>query len=662
MRRSVAIAMLLLVALVSAADSAETAARTDGGAPRVDIAAEAAAIDALVEAGLAREQSKPNADAGDTVFVRRAHLDIVGRIPTPEETAAFAAASGPERRRDLVARLLRSPGAVHREFTWWADLLRVESNPQKRLPGEPYIDWLKGALRANLPYDAMVREMLTAHGPATARGNGATGFWVRDAGMPLDHMAWSVQAFLGTRISCAQCHDHPFAPTTRMEFMRMAAFTAATRTGPDPELVKALRRLARDDGQPSQAERQALQRIGQSVRLEVLPPAKSTIPLPKDWQYADGKAGKPVTAHTLFGGDATPARGEDPRLAYARWMTSPDNPRFAATIANRLWKKVMGHGLVEPADDLGDGSTASDPALLRRITALMVATGFDLRAFQEVLYATRTYQRAACAPPETGAPCRFPGPVQRRLSAEQIWDSLLTLAVPAIDERHGGDAEARYAAHETFAAKSPQELWEYVQSISASIGRRNEIQARLAELAREHGGQRNLRRVPEAQELRRELGELADAAKALGFPGGKYGQKRNEPETDPRWRGLPRDWVRAAELPQPTPPGHFLRDFGQSDREVIDNGNRQATVPQALTLLNGIVDQQLARPESALMRRLEPIADARERVRAAVGAVLCREPAAHELAALVDAGFGRRDRAADLAWVLVNAREFLFTP
>ena len=192
----------------------------------VDVTAEAAAIDALVAADLARHHQQPNPAIDDATFLRRIYLTAAGRIPTLEEAQAFLADHRADRRSQLIARLVGSPAWVDQEFSWWADFLRVESQPMKRLPGEPYVEWIKHALATNLPYDQLVRALLTASGPVIARGNGATGFYLRDAGMPLDNMSFTVQAFLGTRVACAQCHNHPFDTWTRLQYTQMAAYTA----------------------------------------------------------------------------------------------------------------------------------------------------------------------------------------------------------------------------------------------------------------------------------------------------------------------------------------------------------------------------------------------------------------------------------------------------
>ncbi len=655
-----AFALALAMTLAAPAFAAETAGRvadpSAGVARKPDIAAAATAIDALVQTCLAKHQQKPNPEIGDEVFLRRCYLDVVGRIPTSAEAIEFAKNDSPKRRRELIAKLIASEGWVSRQFDYLADLLRVESAPMKKYPGDPYIDWIKQSIRADMPYDRFVTALLTAQGRVLERGNGATGYYVRDAGMPQDNMSNTVQVFLGTRVSCAQCHDHPFDKWSRLQYMQMAAFTANVSEGPDPELVKQLRKLARSDGAPTQEEKQGLKRIADSVRLEVRGSDKDTIQLPKDYQYANAKPGQTVKAHAMFGDEIAIKHGESPRAAYAAWMTSPENPRFTTVIANRMWKRVMGLGLVEPLDNFTDATVASDPELLTHLTQLMKDVGYDLRVFEEILYNTKTYQRAVTTTEvDPGEPYYFPGPVLRRMSAEQAWDSLLTLVLPDVDERKGANAENQYATYDDMKDKTPKELWDVVTNVVDSIKKRKEIQDQLKELAAKTDDKRELAKNPLVRELRQQLQDLNEDAKSLG-----YAKKRQQPETDPRWKGYPRDLVRASELPSPAPPGHLLRDFGQSDRNLIENANASPAVTQALTLLNGVVDQHVLQPQSALMKSLEPISGQEPRIRATYLAILTRAPSAKELAMAMSAGAGRPNGTADLVWTLINSNEFLF--
>ncbi|MCK5941842.1 MAG: DUF1549 domain-containing protein, partial [Planctomycetes bacterium] len=169
-----------------------------------DVLRDAAKLDALLERGLQRKRVEPQPLVDDATFVRRAYLNIVGRIPTLKETERFLADQNPDKRTDLCDLLLDSPGRTSHFSNYWFDLLRVQSR-QRQLSGEPFAHFVRTAVRDDLPYDEFVRAMLTAEGPAHGRDNGATGHLMRDNGMPHDSMANTVRLFLGTRLECAQC-------------------------------------------------------------------------------------------------------------------------------------------------------------------------------------------------------------------------------------------------------------------------------------------------------------------------------------------------------------------------------------------------------------------------------------------------------------------------
>ena len=185
----------------------------------------AAKVDALVEKLYAPNEVKPNPITDDETFVRRAYLDIAGRIPTADEAREFLSSMGPTKRADLIDGLLDSDGYVSHQFNYWADILRITSrmNGQDPANGAAYARWVKDAIRDNMPYDKFVNELVTAQGMID--DNGAVGFYLRDRGMPLDHLATTVQVFLGTQMVCAQCHDHPFDEWTQMNYYELAAFS-----------------------------------------------------------------------------------------------------------------------------------------------------------------------------------------------------------------------------------------------------------------------------------------------------------------------------------------------------------------------------------------------------------------------------------------------------
>ncbi|MBN8527556.1 MAG: DUF1549 domain-containing protein, partial [Planctomycetes bacterium] len=404
-----AVLVLILAAAVTAAEPAALAAE----------------LDALIDADLAARKVQPLPQADAATLVRRAWIDLGGRIPTADEAVRGAG----QDRQALLASVIASPAWRQATFSWLADVLRVQSRLQDRTPGIAWIVWLRTGIRENMAWDAMARAMLASSGPALAPDGGPAGFTLRDAGMPLDHAAIAAQTFLGTRIGCAQCHDHPFDRWTRMEFLRYAAFSADARTQLAPPKAAGLRGMLAD---AAPELRQSARAVANIVGARVEPARKDWIEIPKDWEGPGAKPGDHVSAQVLFG-PAAPAAAGDPRQRLAAWMASADNPRFALAIGNRIWRRVFGYGLIEPVDDIRGDPAEALPPLQARLARLVVECGYDLQRIHLVLCLTRHWGRAAWIGelPERGGIA--PGRPASRLSATAWWDSLVALAIDEPD-------------------------------------------------------------------------------------------------------------------------------------------------------------------------------------------------------------------------------------
>ncbi|HUF64080.1 MAG TPA: DUF1549 domain-containing protein [Verrucomicrobiales bacterium] len=647
-------------------------------------------IDRLIEDACRKKGVQPNAPASDEVFLRRTYLNIAGRIPTAAEAREFLESEAPGKRSALIDRLLDSPAHVSRQFNYWADLLRLRSDIQGDA-GEAYADWLKGALRENKSYDAIVRELVAAQGYVW--DNAAVGYYMRDAGMPLDNMSNTAQVFLGTRLVCAQCHDHPFDKWSQKDYYELAAYTYGVETRIDPDSVVGLDKLEERrkrrrsyegiDAHLRQAVNEVLQPLSYGVR-----DTGRTLRLPDDYQYKDSRPGEMVEPDTPFGRSARSSRNQ--REAYVRWMTAPENPRFTLVIANRLWKQVMGRGLIEPVDDLKDDTEASNPELMSYLTRQMAAMQYDMKRFLRVLYNTRTFQRETTA--EEVYPDQsyhFPGPVLRRLDAEQLWDSVLTAVIPSVDLRRGKrdyltrQNEIKKQAEQLMALK-PQDILKLAEPIAAAEREfdekaRNIRQQILA--ARESGSNAEADRLQgeldradgqrreTIERLRREQSAqnaaMMSRSPAMATTSSGAGTASPATPEDERWQGFPDDFVRASELPSPAPAGHFLHLFGQSDREVIENAHQDPSVAQVLALLNGPLSDHLASPQAVVTQACAAAHNDEEREDILFLSLLGRRPSDDERATIrgqVQAR-GSFDKARPaLVWALLNTQEFLFYP
>jgi hypothetical protein len=604
---------------------------------RQEVRAAAHTIDRLLEQRWQVHGVEGSTPLTDAQFVRRIHLELAGRIPTFDETTAFLADTSATKRADLIDSLLESPDYVSHFYNFWADVLRLCERPQNDLFFEPYLDWVKRSIAANRPYDEWVREMLTADG--TLCGNPAVGFQLRDRGMPLPYVDNTVRVFLGTQIGCAQCHDHPFDSWTQHQFYELAAFTSGTRTKlagfPDKKSgqTKAEAREAAKEARAANGEavrhvRTIVQEANQRVRekkvdnglrlfinanLTSITYHQAKLLLPHDYQYDDDKPLAAVSPTVLWGEIPADARTQDTRGQFAAWLTSRDNRQFARTIANRLWRKVMGVGLVEPHDDFREGNPASNPDLLEHLTNLILTLDFDMREFVRVLVSTDAYQRRAVLhDPTSPAPFHFTGPALKRMTAEQLWDSILILV-----------------AHNEWAFQRP-------------------TAGAFAKVA--------------AIDLAAASTSYADVEKAYDTFSDTYGRKRYIGQLQKQYGYQGQVLVRASELPTPLPLGHFLRQFGQSDRESIEGGRTVATVPQILSMFNGPITHSMLIRGSAIHDEVMSH-ETKQAVDVIFLSILSHRPSAEDRSFAIQeiqSADAPTTGCGNLIWALLNTREFIF--
>ncbi len=450
-------------------------------------AEEAAELAALLAGAWKQKGVATPAPASDEVFLRRAWLDLAGRAPTVTEAKAFLDDRSADRRARLIDALLASEAHVSHAFNQWADVLRFKSrfNNTSNVVPAAYGRWLRESLRKNQPYDTFVRELLSAKG--FAWDNGAVGFFLRDPGMPLDNMALTSRVFLGTRIECAQCHNHPFDQWKQTQFYHLAAYTYGNKSLDEPysgvreefrARDEAIRRdflkekaASTDGGKAAEARR--LERMeaielrtvlgivrgsaGQLFSPVGLERRSAALKLPHDFKEDDGKPFEEMSPQSLWAPSAPVSAGQDPAEVFARWVTSSENPRFTKVIVNRLWRSLFGAAVLEPLDDLRDGTPSAVPGLEERLEKLMRDLRYDQRAFLAIIARTRTYQAVAQkGEPEPGVASLFPGPFVRRLTAEQAWDSFVALASHEPDApdsvRRTADARRIEISHMAFDA------------------------------------------------------------------------------------------------------------------------------------------------------------------------------------------------------------------
>ena len=341
----------------------------------------------------------PSPLADDGTFLRRAYLDTLGILPTAAETRDFLADPAPEKRNRLIDQLLLRPEFVDYWSYKWSDVLLVSGERLRPQAVEAYYRWIRGHVAANTPWDVFVRELLTSSG--STHENGAVNFFALHQD-PEDISETAAQAFLGLSLNCARCHNHPLEKWTNDQYYGMANLFARVRSkgwGGDFRNGDGLRIVFSDS------------------QGELIQPGK----------------GKPQPPRPL---DAEPLDFADPsdrRIYLARWLTSPENPYFTRTIANRVWANFFGVGLVEKVDDLRLSNPASNQQLLDRLAQYLVAERYDLRQLMRLILQSAAYQRSSQALPENTPDERFYSRYYpRRLKAEVLLDALSAVtAVPA---------------------------------------------------------------------------------------------------------------------------------------------------------------------------------------------------------------------------------------
>jgi hypothetical protein len=373
----------------------------------------------------------------DLTFARRVFLDTVGVIPTPVEISRYLNDPSSVRRQNLIDRLLADPRWADHWVSYWQDVLA--ENPGILKPNlnntGPFRWWLHEALTDNLPMDRFATELIRMEG--SKYYGGPAGFGVateNDAPMAAKAHVLA-KAFLGMEMQCARCHDAPFHPFTQRDLFELAAMLNR-----GPQTLPATSTVPTTPG-------------SRKPRVTVaLAPGTKVAPR---WSFPDLAPGVNVS-------DLVPEKGST-REQFAAFLTSAKNDRFAEVLANRVWQRFLGRGLVDPVDDWLDANP-SHPELLQWLGREFVTMGYDLKAIARLILTSQTYQRAIRgneAKADATALRLFASPARRRMTAEQLVDSLFVAAGKALDcEPLTMDPEGRRPATEMLNLGIPTRAWQ----------------------------------------------------------------------------------------------------------------------------------------------------------------------------------------------------------
>jgi len=354
-------------------------------------------IDEAVFSRLKQLQIPPSPRAEDSAFLRRVRLDLTGLPPAEEELKAFLEDGAADKRARLIDKLIASE-----EFTdlWtmkWAEILQVRANNQNNAAsGRPrkaafrYHQWLRGQIAANRPFNEIVADLLRAEGSNLS--NPPTNYYTTAFGnprRPMERAEDAAQLFLGTRIQCAQCHNHPFDRWTMDDYYGFTAFFSSlnTKRGAMPTEVFIFSNKS-----------------------------KATAEHPVDGRQVSPK---------FLGGAQPDVEGKDPRQALAAWISGADNKLFARNIANRAWAHFFGRGIIEPVDDGRISNPPSNEELLAVLAQHLAQSKFDVRALVRDICNSTTYQLSSSTAPGNESDDRyFSHALVRRLQAEVLADTI----------------------------------------------------------------------------------------------------------------------------------------------------------------------------------------------------------------------------------------------
>ena len=390
--------LMFLTGLILQILSDDTVVRPPGPRPAVEVAEE---IDRHFATSWQQNHVEPAPHCTDEEFVRRLYLDLAGRIPAVSEVREFLEDTRPDKRQHLVEHLLDHPAFVRHFTILWRNALLPDafSDQQSRALVPGFEAWLWGQFSVGKPYDQMVRELITTpldfgNNPDGLLGSASTpsAFFLSRRIQPENLATGTARAFLGVRLDCAQCHDHPFDKWKQPQFWSLAAFFGGFATPPGAADENAMLAMREKD----------------NVRSIRIP-----------------STGETVHAAFLTGEEPRWTENESSRSQLADWMTSSDNPWFAAMAANRMWALFFGQGIVHPIDDFSDNNPPSHPEVLELLAQQFVAHDFDLRFLVRTLTATRVYQTTSRQTHSSQSdPAQFARSALRGLTPEQVFDSL----------------------------------------------------------------------------------------------------------------------------------------------------------------------------------------------------------------------------------------------
>ena len=664
-------------------------------------------------------ETPPAAPVDDLGFARRVCLDLLGRIPTGKEVNTFLAWPQQDRRQRLIEQYMADEGFANRFTAFFADMLRIRSNEEG---GNSLLAYVHKAITTDMPYDEMCHRLIATNGKVGRTPE--VGFVLGDDADPMALASATAQVFMGIRISCAQCHDHPFDKWTREDFYSVAAFFGKTRRRENnltrtvyttEDKTTSVMWPPEDESDPNDRKPMKAsfpfpyldesEELSFITRLEELRAAKAAAveqyngPSVDDLLATAGAKAKNGLKGGFGGLQKVSAEAKTDirkidvnadlykrsqlRRQLADKITSPRNRYFSRLIVNRLWKDLVGSGFVEPVDDFRENNPASHPETMDYLAEEFVANGYSIRWLVKEIVSSPAYQRVH-APRDADAAEReqlekaFLVTSIRRMKAEAMYDSIVT-AGHLFEVKHLAGQNPRVIKQRIrvpvertdgepvddepqMEEQAAMMSEDTMMASSADYGLEKAIEIDFAAVL---AADDTSPMIDSMQKMSREQIEaIRMAASPAPIPGMKYITKVVERTVDdnPKFSSSYR-------MATPAPAGHFLRLFGQPAR--VDLGEERienASMRQALLMLNGQLTHQAAR-----VGPLEPVhqmltgssKDLASAIKYSYLEILTREPSNDEIVEaveIVESGADDMKGFADFRWILLNCNEFRFLP
>lgn len=385
-------------------------------------------IDQQILAKLRALRMNPSELCSDQVFVRRAYLDLLGILPAAEEARAFVAYNNRNKRSQLIDELLMRPEFADFWALKWSDLLRNEERTLDTKGVQNFQRWIRQSIAEGKPMDEFARELIAARG--STYSNPAANYY-RANRDPVTRAEATAQVFLGTRLQCSQCHNHPFDRWTQDDYYDWTALFSRVQ-------YKVLENRRQDSNDSHEFKGEQVVYFARKGEVKNPRTGKPASPRFLGAPAPIAHHASPITHHAS-------SSEPDELQQLAQWITSPDNPWFARSQVNRIWFHLMGRGIVDPIDDFRATNPASHPALLEALAKEFVERKFDLRHMIRLIMNSRAYQLSS-VPNETNKDdeINYSHALLRRLMAEQMVDCQNQVA--GVASRFQGQPVGRRAA------------------------------------------------------------------------------------------------------------------------------------------------------------------------------------------------------------------------